>query len=270
MHKSIQTKGANTAKKSQPFFSPSFIQPKLSIGAPKDRYEQESDTMADKVMRMTQNTPAIQTRCADCEQKEMMQNKPLILKSEGSGGLATQALTTQLDTTKGGGSPLPASTNSFMSQAFGSDFSNVKVHADSRAIEMSQGLNAKAFTHGSNIYFNKGEYMPGSSSGKRLLAHELTHVLQQKTSRIPSIQRDEFVPWAGQSGHDVSGTRMQLGNIIQEQVQRIGDPTYRQLDPMLLVFNSRTCNLTVKKQINFVNANPGEGEGQLSAEAFNQ
>jgi hypothetical protein len=131
-------------------------------------------------------------------------------------------------------------------------------------------LNAKAFTHGSNIYFNKGEYSPGSSSGKRLLAHELTHVLQQNASRRLSIQRDEFVPWAGQSGHDVSGTRMRLGNIIQEQVQRIGDPTYRQLDPMLLEFNSRTCNLTVKKQINFVNANPGEGEGQLSTEAFNQ
>lgn len=263
MHTILQKKDAHTTKKSQPFFSPSFIQPKLTIGAPNDKYEQEADSMADKVMRMSQDTPGVQTKCADCEQEEMMQTKPLVqkmegeeeemmqtkplvqkmegeeemmqtkplvqkmggeeeemmqtkpliqkmggeeeemmqtepmlqkmggeeeeqlqtkplmLKSEGGGGVATQALTSQLNNTKGSGSHLPASTNSFMSQAFGSNFSNVKVHTDSNAVQMNQDLNAKAFTHGSDIYFNKGQYAPESSDGKKLLAHELTHVVQQ-------------------------------------------------------------------------------------------
>src|SRR5436190_8978074 len=63
---------------------------------------------------------------------------------------------------------------------FGNDFSNVKIHTDTEAIQMNHELNAKAFTVGNDVYFNQGEYQPGSESGKHLLAHELTHVVQQK------------------------------------------------------------------------------------------
>jgi len=196
---------SSSKAKSSTFFSPATLQPKLNIGQPNDKYEQEADAMADKVMRMPQN--GIQRACADCEkeesvqpkrknnflnlkrmvqrmggmegEEEKLQTKPLMMKSEGGGGVATSALTSQLNSSKGGGSPLPASTNQFMSNAFGTDFSNVRVHTGSSAIQMNQGLNARAFTHGSDVYFNKGEYSPNSSSGKRLLGHELTHVVQQ-------------------------------------------------------------------------------------------
>ena len=75
-----------------------------------------------------------------------------------------------------------------MSNAFGSDFSNVRMHTNSKAQQMNQGMNARAFTHGSDIYFNRGQYQPGSSAGKKLLGHELTHVVQQR-SVAKTIQR---------------------------------------------------------------------------------
>ena len=165
------------------------IQTKLTIGSSNDKYEREADSMSNQIMRMPQSfskqplnkgAKDIQRKCANCEkEEEHIQRKPLMMKSDGGTPVATQALGAQLNSTKGSGSPLPSGTNSFMSNAFGSDFSHVRVHTDSKAQQMNQGLNARAFTHGSDVYFNRGEYNPGSFEGKRLLGHELTHVVQQ-------------------------------------------------------------------------------------------
>ncbi|MEM9885315.1 MAG: DUF4157 domain-containing protein [Bacteroidota bacterium] len=136
--------------------------------------------------------------------KTVLQTKSLQRKSEG-GGIATSALASQLNNSKGSGSPLPTSTNSFMSNAFGTDFSKVRVHTSDKAIQMNQNLNARAFTHGSDVYFNKGEYAPNSSSGKQLLAHELTHVVQQNSSGSPKvIQRDP------KKGEDEKGAKTKV------------------------------------------------------------
>jgi len=78
-----------------------------------------------------------------------------------------------------GGQPLEPSLRSDMEQRIGADFSGVKIHTDSGAAQMNRRLDARAFTHGSDIYFGEGEYHPGSSSGRLLLAHELVHVVQQ-------------------------------------------------------------------------------------------
>jgi len=78
-----------------------------------------------------------------------------------------------------GGSPLSEETRSFMEPSFGRDFSAVRVHTDHQATSMTEQLNAEAFTSGRDIYFREGRYDPTSLSGKRLLAHELTHVVQQ-------------------------------------------------------------------------------------------
>ena len=80
---------------------------------------------------------------------------------------------------RNGGQPLPEADRNFMERRFSSNFSEVRLHMDSNAIQMNKELNAQAFTHGRNIYFGAGRYRPGASSGKRLLAHELTHVIQQ-------------------------------------------------------------------------------------------
>ncbi len=190
------------------FFSPTTIQPKLTIGQPNDKYEKEADAMAEKIVAGQTASPTntanvnsgIQRMCAGCEKEEGIQRMSeeeeepdiqrmgkeeeiqpkLMLKSAGGGGVATAALSSQLNSSKGGGSPMSADTNQSMSQAFGTDFSRVRVHTGSSAVQMNQGLNARAFTHGSDVYFNKGEYNPGSREGKRLLGHELTHVVQQR------------------------------------------------------------------------------------------
>jgi hypothetical protein len=96
----------------------------------------------------------------------------------------------QLAGSKGSGSPLQRSTQAEMSSGIGADFSNVRIHTDSRAAEMSQSIQAKAFTVGNHIYFNKGEYNPQHAEGKRLLAHELTHTVQQGAVQRKVIQRD--------------------------------------------------------------------------------
>src|SRR6266566_8361148 len=78
------------------------------------------------------------------------------------------------------GRPLDAGTRAFMEPRFGHDFSNVRVHTDARAAESARAVNALAYTVGRDVVFGRGQYMPGTSEGKRLMAHELTHVVQQK------------------------------------------------------------------------------------------
>lgn len=168
------------------------IQPKLQVNEPGDIYEQEADAMADRIMRMadshqpqTASKPvtgiigrSVQRKCAHCEEEE---RKKLMRKAEsGSSGMSvSSSFVSSLHASKGGGSSLPQGTRSFMEHAFSTDFSKVKVHTDSQAAALSEGIHAKAFTYGSDIYFNSNQYSPGSDEGKKLLSHELTHVVQQ-------------------------------------------------------------------------------------------
>ncbi|MBK8553598.1 MAG: DUF4157 domain-containing protein [Ignavibacteria bacterium] len=78
-----------------------------------------------------------------------------------------------------GGTVLPKQVRSFFEPRFGYDFSNVRIHKDSVAAKSAQSINALAYTSGNNIVFNQNQYSPGTDRGKRLLAHELTHVVQQ-------------------------------------------------------------------------------------------
>ena len=98
-------------------------------------------------------------------------------------------LESKINNSKNKGNPIPENTRAFMESRFGADFSNVKIHTDSNSVQMNKELNAHAFTHGNDIYFNSGEFNPESSSGKHLLAHELTHVVQQNDK----IQRKAIV-----------------------------------------------------------------------------
>lgn len=93
---------------------------------------------------------------------------------------------------KGNGSPLTDGMKTDMEAAFGTDFNNVRVHDDPAAVQMSRQIGAQAFTHGNDIYFNEGKYNPSTTSGQHLLAHELTHTLQQRQSSLRRrVQRQE-------------------------------------------------------------------------------
>jgi hypothetical protein len=91
---------------------------------------------------------------------------------------------------RGSGNQLDSSTRASMSDRFGKDFSSVRVHADTSAAALSDRLNAKAFTIGNDIYFNRGRFDPSSAHGERLLAHELAHVVQQGTGSENILQRE--------------------------------------------------------------------------------
>jgi len=149
------------------------IQAKLEIGQPNDKYEQEADRVADKVVSM----PGAASVAADNHHSisNVVQHKT----DTGATGSTDKDLEHKLNSTSGSGSQLDPNVRSYMEPRIGADFSNVKVHTGSDAVQMNQDLGSHAFAHNNNIYFNQGEYQPGSDSGKKLIAHELTHVVQQ-------------------------------------------------------------------------------------------
>jgi hypothetical protein len=171
----LQRKKNTLSTQHQPhtFFpaAPGLIQTKLTVNTPGDVYEQEADAMADKVMTMPA-AGAVQRKCAACGQEDKVQRKE-------DGPPVNDHMAASLNDTKGGGQPLQDDVRRYMEPRFGTDFSGVKVHTDATAVQLSRDLNAQAFTHGSDIYFNDGKFSPGTNEGKHLLAHELTHVVQQ-------------------------------------------------------------------------------------------
>ncbi|HEY4289314.1 MAG TPA: DUF4157 domain-containing protein [Puia sp.] len=134
--------------------------------------------------RELREKPEVQLKCAHCEEEDhssMVQRKP-----DQSARTAPDSVSSRIDSSRGKGSPLPSTTLAEMQSSFGHDFSNVNIHTDADSVNMSRDLGAQAFTQGSDIYFNTGKFNPESSTGKHLLAHELTHVVQQGAS--PGIQ----------------------------------------------------------------------------------
>jgi hypothetical protein len=101
-------------------------------------------------------------------------------------------LETSIQQAKGSGQPLADSVRQPMEKAFGAEFSSVKVHTDTRSDQMNQSIQAKAFTTGQDIFFRGGEYNPESKSGQELIAHELTHVVQQTGSKAKKVQKYPF------------------------------------------------------------------------------
>lgn len=133
----------------------------VAVSQPHDTEEKEADSMADAVMRMPANA-----------QPEPVRSVP--------GGSTTGS---------SAGGPMDAGTRSFMESRFGHDFSGVRIHHDHRAAESARSFDALAYTHGSDIVFGQGQYDPHSNRGRHLLAHELAHVVQQRSGRPKKISR---------------------------------------------------------------------------------
>lgn len=186
----------------QKLIKSSTIQAKLTIGRPGDKFELEADRTADKVMNMQGKTRSLVQRQGNPQEEEEVQAKLQEQKQPGeekvtiqSKGAASQpqTLTSGLDSSlqslKGGGKPLPGPTRSFFESRFGRDFSQVRLHTGSRAAEAAKSISARAFTMGKDVVFGEGEYSTGASAGKHLLAHELTHVVQQDSSYSAPLMR---------------------------------------------------------------------------------
>lgn len=160
-----------------------FFQPKLTVAPANDKYEQEADSVADKVVKagevknvQTSVTPVdLQRKCSACDEDDHVHRK------EKSNIDFEQDVSPMVSEAIGSvGSALDDGTRTFMEDRMGYDFSDVKVHTDAVAAKSADALNALAYTSGNDVVFNTGQYKPHSNEGRHLLAHELTHVIQQK------------------------------------------------------------------------------------------
>ncbi|MEL6697904.1 MAG: DUF4157 domain-containing protein [Bacteroidota bacterium] len=141
---------------------------------------QEEEEAAAKLIQRQEEEEAA-AKLIQRQEEEQPAAKLIQKKDEKGAGDATQINVEQMiQMTKGQGNALPDDVRSEMESHFGADFSFVRIHTGNQAIEMTQALNAHAFTHGYDIYFNEGRFDPYAQSGKELLAHELAHVVQQK------------------------------------------------------------------------------------------
>jgi hypothetical protein len=197
------------------------IQAKLMVGAVNDPLEQEADRVAEQVMRMpeprTTSAPTnsvtagfgsgaaassasasvsgsvagVQRKCDcggscdDCKKKHSDEAHAKVqMKASApgvTGGFEAPAIVH--DVLRSPGQPLDASTRAFMEPRFGHDFSKVRIHTDAKAAESARVLGARAYTMGQNLVFGAREYGPGTLDGKRLLGHELAHVVQQHNQK---------------------------------------------------------------------------------------
>jgi hypothetical protein len=200
----IQAKSSSSEPQEKEEQNQESVQTKLTVGAPGDKHEQEADSMAGKVMAMPDEAVEQPIQRQAQEEKEQLQMQPeansitpLVQRQMGEDAApvqmkpgqqratdknsqASSSLESRLAGTKGGGSPLPEDVRSFMEARFKSDFSSVRVHTDSNAVQMTKELGAQAFAHGSDIYYGAGK-SPGKNE---LTAHELTHTIQQ-TGGVP-------------------------------------------------------------------------------------
>jgi hypothetical protein len=169
---------------------PHPIQAKLKVGAVDDPLEHEADRVADQVMRMpapevsiAAAPPQVSRKCDACEEEENLQKKPA-----GPQAAAGEAPASAHEVLRSPGQPLDAAAREFMEPRFGHDFSGVRVHTGTSAEQSARDVNAHAYTVGHNMVFGVGRFAPGTQDGRRLIAHELTHVVQQERSGVAAIQ----------------------------------------------------------------------------------
>jgi len=211
--------------------SPS-IQTKLTIGAPNDKYEQEADQVADQMMRMPDSQPSVldghssqvndklrssesvQRACASCAEEESEE----LIQTKSTNNAITEVTPTmgsEIQSLQGGGQPLSGMDRNYFEPRFGADFSNVRVHNDAHAANVARSINARAFTLGQDVVFGSGEYSSGTSSGRELLAHELTHVLQQQSATQSTLSRSVIQRRIG-DGHDLQSPRFSGDTTLED------------------------------------------------------
>ncbi len=186
------------------------IQAKFTVGKSNNKCEREADRVADQVMRITDTEVGQLTQLEDEDENVQLkpldnQIPPLVQRQEdmdeeeaeellqvkekpGQTPEVSQELESSINSLRGGGQALPNSIRNYMEPRFGQDFSQVRIHTDTKTAKATHAINAKAFTIGRDIAFGTGEYQPQIIKGKRLIAHELTHVVQQQTMGNHAIQ----------------------------------------------------------------------------------
>ena len=166
-----------------------MIQAKLRVGAANDIYEREADRKASEIV----SSPAAEDVLQPKSKQPSIEDESLRMKANNplGEGFETEAdLEKRIRQQTRAGSSLPTELRSFMEKRFQSDFKQVRIHQDEASSQLNDQINAQAFTHGKHVFFNAGQFQPSTHSGQRLLAHELTHVVQQSGGSAPNtVQR---------------------------------------------------------------------------------
>ncbi|PSB34476.1 hypothetical protein C7B82_02755 [Stenomitos frigidus ULC18] len=204
----------------------------MRVGEANDRYEQEADRLASLIVRQI-NAPGFGEELRDSQAeiqedalpKQMPALQPkLQLKGESSGGAASPEIESAIANARGGGNPLEPELQERFGQAMGVDFSGVRVHTDAESNALNRALSSVAFTKQQDVYFREGAYKPQTHRGQALLAHELTHVVQQglqfkgsaeqQSNSIQIVQRQLALP-AGKSGFFFNREYNNIKTLIQ-------------------------------------------------------
>jgi hypothetical protein len=237
------------------------IQAKLEVGEPNDKFEREADQVADQVLSMPQQfgaadsrpvgnaTQSIQRMCSECEEEDqkvrrMPSSAPappristltgplsprvsLLPATDGGDATVTPSLDQAIRGASATGTPLPATTRSFLEPRFGRDLAGVRIHTDRTSGELAQSLQSRAFTVGSDIFFAPGEFNTRSSSGLRVLSHELTHTVQQGAVPAAGLSQatgPHVTPGAsGAIQREVNPKRIENKETVLAKTKRIAD-----------------------------------------------
>ena len=192
------------------------VQTKLTVGPAGDKYEQEADRVAKQVVDMTPTpTQGSAQRQGELEEEEL-QMKPLVQRQEEleeeeeelqmqpaqpqiglEGGYVEPDVESAIETSRGRGQALPDHVRSSMEEAMGVDFSEVRVHTGTETDALNDSMSARAFTTGEDVFIRREDYSPDSTAGQELIAHELTHVVQQNSGQMQQLHpkgREQATP----------------------------------------------------------------------------
>jgi peptidoglycan hydrolase-like protein with peptidoglycan-binding domain len=205
-------------------------QPKLTVSQPDDIYEREADRIADIV---TQKHSALEVQRDSSDEDEEVMTAPVsqlqrdssdeeeeiqTMASEDQTVELADNLEDRINSARGGGHPLPDAALKRMERGFGVDFSAVNVHTGTLSNDLNRDLSARAFTTGKDIFFAEGEYNTGSDGGQKLLAHELTHVVQQNQAGLTQRVGAKEHPIVMDAAHQQRGEGIQrAGESIEAQ-----------------------------------------------------
>ena len=223
------------------------LQMKMTVNKPGDAFEQEADKMAGKVMRMPPPASPVQNERLQRQTEDKLRKAPqteerlqkapagevklqkapagaekLQRKEAGGAPAVGSMVQSGIQIGTSGGQPLSSDVRGYMEPRFNADFSKVRVHSDPESASLSNQLSARAFTYQNHVFFSRGQYQPGTGEGKQLLAHELTHTIQQRHSvqrapqvstsvTQPQVQRSavgEILDWFADKANNIPGFRM--------------------------------------------------------------
>jgi hypothetical protein len=250
-----------------------FLQP-YRQGEQQQSQQKSSETDKDEKLSSTQKV--FHARSTESYPVPTIQGK-LKIREPGEG---SQDLSSAINSARGRGQSLDAGLQQSMGRAMGADFSEVKIHTDTKSDQINQSIQAKAFTTGSDVFFRQGAYEPGSYKGQELIAHELTHVVQQgggietkPTQNTPDVQQKS----SGDLEDNVQSSQIeavQLSSIDGKEASNLDTPgeqnTPQDLNLIALHNHTKQMSSTLISDLLRLKQNFGKAFFQLAAGAVYQ